>query len=268
MCIEVKELCFAYGSRKILDDVNLSISEGEMVGIIGKVGSGKTTLIKHLNGLLKPFSGSVSVDGISAHDSRIIEKVGMLFQDPAKQFFARTVYEEIAFGPENLGHNARQINKEVYKALEMVGLPERTLKLSPFELSGGQMRLVALASILSMSAEYLVLDEPLSGLSRRVKNGMFTVLRKLCMKGIGVVIVSHNVEELLENVDRLIVLDGGRIRFEGTPVKYVRSEAPLLSGVPEVMRSLRECGFDVREDIFCAEDAFEQISRVLGYGHD
>ncbi len=268
MCIEVKELCFGYGSRKVLDDVNFSIYPAEMVGIIGKVGSGKTTLIKHLNGLLKPSSGSVCVDGIPAQNRKIVEKVGMLFQNPAKQFFARTVYEEIAFGPENLGHNADQVRTSVHKALSMVGLPEEVLQSSPFELSGGQMRLVALASILSMSPVYLVLDEPVSGLSRRVRNDMFAVLRRLCTKGVGVVVVSHGVEELLENVDRLIVLDGGMISFDGTPGEYIHSAGALLPRITGVMQDLQKCGFDVRDDIFCAEDAFEEISRVLGFEHE
>ncbi|WP_440952912.1 ATP-binding cassette domain-containing protein [Methanococcoides sp. FTZ1] len=263
MPIDVKDLSFSYGKGKaatsVLKDVSFSIDKGESVGIVGKVGCGKTTLIKHLNGLLMPDSGSVTVDGMPSSRKDICKKVGILFQHPSRQLFCTTVREDIAYGPKNFGIHGDELIKCVRESVKEVGLAEGIPDRSPFSLSGGEMRLVALAGVLSSSPDYLVLDEPTSGISKSGKSNLFRILRDLKDGGIGVVLVSHQIEDVLDLVDRLICLENGEIAFEGTPSEYLRSVPSPVPQITELMRGLKLSGIDVRDDVFSVDDAFAEI---------
>lgn len=267
MSIDVNNLSFAYkkGSCEapVLDDINLTIHKGEFVGIVGEVGCGKSTLVKHFNGLLRPDSGAVGVDGMAATDRRVKERIGMLFQHPSKQLFCRTVYEDIAFGPSNFGVSGTELEERVHNACKQVGLDVRLLSSSPFDLSGGQMRLVALAGVLAFSPSYLVLDEPLSGLDAMSRRNLLGTLDKIRAKGMGVVVVSHDLDDILTHVDRIILLKAGRVAFEGAPDQYLASIITPVPAITQLMRHLRSCGLDVSDSVHSVDDAFDQISRAL-----
>ncbi|WP_167879403.1 ATP-binding cassette domain-containing protein [Methanococcoides sp. NM1] len=263
MSIDVKGLCFSYGKEKnevkFLKDITFSIDSSESVGIVGKVGCGKTTLIKHLNGLLVPDSGNVTVDGLPSSKKEVCKKVGILFQHPSKQLFCSTVFEDIAYGPTNFGVSGDELDSCVHEAIREVGLAEEILERSPFSLSGGEMRLVALAGVLSSFPDYIVLDEPTSGLSSSGKANLFRILDSLKNNGVGIVLVSHQLEDVLDVVDRLIYLDNGKIAFEGTPSEYLASMPSPVPQVTELMRGLKRSGIDVKDDIFSVDHAFEEI---------
>ncbi|SES76034.1 energy-coupling factor transport system ATP-binding protein [Methanococcoides vulcani] len=263
MSIDVKGLCFSYGKGKnevqVLKDITFSIDSNESVGIVGKVGCGKTTLIKHLNGLLMPDSGNVTVDGLPSSKKEVCKKVGILFQHPSKQLFCSTVFEDIAYGPTNFGVRGDELDSCVHEAIREVGLAEEILERSPFTLSGGEMRLVALAGVLSSFPDYIVLDEPTSGLSSSGKANLFRILDSLKNNGVGIVLVSHQLEDVLDVVDRLIYLDNGKIAFEGTPSEYLASMPSPVPQVTELMRGLKRSGIDVKDDIFSVDHAFEEI---------
>ncbi|NYT19214.1 MAG: ATP-binding cassette domain-containing protein [Methanosarcinales archaeon] len=259
----MRDLCFSYGKGKkkvqVLKDVTFSIGHSECVGIVGKVGCGKTTLIKHLNGLLLPDSGSVTVDGLPSSEKEVCKKTGILFQHPSKQLFCRTVFEDIAYGPMNFGVIGDELDRCVHEAIREVGLSEEILERSPFSLSGGEMRIVALAGILSSFPDHLVLDEPTSGLSSSGKANLFRILGSLKNNGVGIVLVSHQLEDVLGVVDRLIYLDDGKIVFEGTPSEYLASIPSPVPQVTELMRGLKRSGIDVKDDIFSVDHAFGEI---------
>ena len=263
MSIDVKSLCFSYGKGKtevqVLSDISFSIDGSESVGIVGKVGCGKTTLIKHLNGLLMPDSGTVTVDGLPSSEKEVCKKVGILFQHPSKQLFCNTVFEDIAYGPKNFGVRGEDLDNCVHEAIKEVGLAEEILERSPFSLSGGEMRLVALAGVLSSFPNHIVLDEPTSGLSSSGKANLFSILDSLKKNGVGIVLVSHQLEDVLDVVDRLIYLDNGKIIFEGTPSEYLESMPSPVPQVTELMRGLKRSGIDVKDDVFSVDRAFEEI---------
>lgn len=230
---------------RALSDVDLEVRDGEFLGIIGPTGSGKSTLIQHFNGLLKPTSGRVFVDGEDINEKgvnvkRVRQKVGVIFQYPEHQLFEETVYKDIAFGPTNLGLDQDEIRERVLDAAEMVGLDEGILERSPFELSGGQMRRVAIAGVLAMKPKILVLDEPTAGLDPRGRREILSRIKGFQRRdGITVVLVSHSMEDVAKLAERLVVMDRGRIVLEGTP-RQVFKEEKLLDeiglSVPHVAR--------------------------------
>nr|WP_305891152.1 ATP-binding cassette domain-containing protein [Methanolobus chelungpuianus] len=250
--------------RTALEDVSLSIGRDELVLIGGAIGSGKSTLIRHFNGLLRPCSGQVTVDGMQASEKKVRSRVGMLFQFPRQQLFGRTVFEELAFGPKNFGLRGPEIEKQVHYALELLGLGRDILSTSPLRLSGGQKRLVAMAGILACRPDYLVLDEPLSGLDAENKGLLISALRLLNSDGVTIIVVSHRVSDMLSLADRVYWLDRGRLVFSGTPAEYAGHESLPLPEITCLMKELRTRGFDVRCDIFDTDEAFREISRVLG----
>lgn len=268
MSIDLKNVCFSYNTKMslekfALENVSLSIGKGEFVLIGGKVGSGKSTLIKHFNGLLRPTTGSVTVEGIPAHGKKIKEKVGLLFQYPQRQLFGKTVYEDIAFGPSNFKHEGNELKKKINRALDLVGLKEDICSLSPFSLSGGQMKLVAIAGVLASEPDYLVLDEPFSGLDPDNSKLLLLTLRHLNSTGISIVIISHQVEDLLQFADKIVIMDMGKIAFIGKPDEYVRSECFPLPEITCLMKELHMRGLDVKTDIFLVEEAFYEILIAL-----
>lgn len=269
MSIVVQDVTFRYNpgtslERTALENVSLSIGRGEFVLIGGAIGSGKSTLIRHFNGLLRPCSGQVTVDGMQASEKKVRPRVGMLFQFPRQQLFGQTVFEELAFGPKNFGLRGPEIEKQVHYALELLGLGRDMSATSPLKLSGGQKRLVAIAGILACRPDYLVLDEPLSGLDAENKSLLISALRLLNSNGITIIVVSHRVSDMISLADRVYWLDRGRLVFSGTPAEYAGHGSLPLPEITRLMKELRTRGFDVRDDIFETDEAFREISRVLG----
>ena len=281
MPIKVESLCYTYNpgtpfARTALEDINLEINDGEFVGIIGETGSGKSTLIQHFNGLLRPTRGRVLVDGVDIwqKDVRlkdIRQKVGLVFQYPEHQLFEETVFADVAFGPRNMGLDEDEIGMRVRRALEMVGLDFEAVKArSPFELSGGEMRRVAIAGVLAMEPSVLVLDEPVSGLDPRGRDELLEELTRLHGKfEYTVVLVSHSMEDVARLAKRLVVMHRGRVVADG-PVREVFRMTDLLRetglGVPQVtelMHELARRGKDVRTDVLTVEEAKVELLRLL-----
>ena len=276
MPIEVKKLTHVYMpgtpfEAKALNAVSLSIQDGEFVGIIGHTGSGKSTLISHLNGLDRSESGVVFVNGIDLGEKgvdlvAIRRVVGLVFQYPEYQLFEETVAKDVAFGPANLGLDAEEINRRVATALRQVGLdPEKVSEKSPFELSGGQKRRVAIAGVLAMQPAILILDEPAAGLDPTGRREMFDLIRGIHDAGTTVVMVSHSMDDVGRLCDRLFVLNRGEIAYTGTPAEVFVHENRLHAiglDVPEcakLARRLREAGFDMPEGIYRTEDVCAAI---------
>ena len=282
MPIEIKNLTHIYmeGSpfeAKALDDVSLSIGDGEFVGLIGHTGSGKSTLISYFNGLTKPRPGTVFVNGVDlgSKDADLIairRTVGLVFQYPEYQLFEETVARDIAFGPTNLGLSPDEVEKRVVKAMHLVGLDASKAKLSPFELSGGQKRRVAIAGVLAMEPKILVLDEPAAGLDPAGRHEMLELIDDIHDTGVTIVMVSHSMDDVGKYCDRLFVLSHGRISFSGTPAEvFVHGEELREIGldVPECARlaaALREKGFDIPVDLYRLEDVAQAIAKNLGKG--
>lgn len=264
--------------RTAINKINLEIKPGEFVGIIGHTGSGKSTLVQHLNGLLKPTSGSVSVDGVNlnikASQAKVARrKVGMVFQYAEHQLFEETVYDDIAFGPRNMGVFEENIERRVRDAMDFVGLDfDMFAKRSPFNLSGGQMRRVAIAGVIALDPEYLILDEPSAGLDPKGRDEIFSQIAELFKTtGIGVVLVSHNMEDVARLANRLIVMNHGEISLDGTPAEIFRNGGDRLRDagvdVPHVtafMRKLNQRGLNVADDVLTVNDAAEAILQAVG----
>lgn len=221
--------------RLALNNVSLEIAKGEIVAIIGHTGSGKSTLVQHLNGLLKPDQGQATIDDIDitakgAQAKAARQQVGMVFQYPEHQLFAETVFEDIAFGPRNKGVEEEAVAKQVREAMEFVGLDYDTFaQRSPFQLSGGQMRRVAIAGVVAMNPDYLVLDEPSAGLDPRSRNAVFKEIMSLHKsRGIAIVLVTHSMEEAVKYADRLLVINAGKVLFDGTPAEIFKEHAAEL----------------------------------------
>lgn len=240
MSIDIKNICYTYMrgtpfEKKALDDVSVSIDKGEIVAVIGHTGSGKSTLVQHLNGLLKPDAGQVAVDDVNlagkdAAAKKARQLVGMVFQYPEHQIFAETVYEDIAFGPRNRDFQPEEVDKQVREAMAFVGLDFETFaKRSPFQLSGGQMRRVAIAGVVAMNPDYLVLDEPSAGLDPRSRNAVFKEIMALHQsRGIAIVLVTHSMEEAVKYAKRLLVINQGKILFDGNPADIFRNHQQKL----------------------------------------
>ncbi len=261
--------------HKALDEVCLEIKDGQFVGIIGHTGSGKSTLMQHLNGLLKAHSGHIYLDGedIDAPGypkKKLRSQVGLVFQYPEHQLFEVDVFTDVCFGPKNLGLPKEEVEERVRKALLQVGIPEEYWKQSPFEISGGQKRRVAIAGVLAMQPGVLILDEPTAGLDPKGRREILDQIKKLqTQTGMTVLLVSHSMEDVAEYVDRIVVMNRGKILLDGAP-KEVFCHVEELEGVglaaPQmtyVMRALRKRGFDVDEDAITVEEAAAGILRAL-----
>jgi len=262
--------------RAALEDVTLEIDDGEFVGIIGETGSGKSTLIQHFNGLLKPTRGRVLVDGVDIwqKDVRlkdIRQKVGLVFQYPEHQLFEETIFDDVAFGPRNLGLGESEVEERVRRSLGMVRLDFEALRdRSPFEISGGEMRRVAMAGVLAMEPSVLVLDEPASGLDPRGRDEVLDEIETLHRKfGYTIVLVSHSMEDVARLAKRLIVLHRGKVLADG-PTRQVFGMTELLKsvglGVPQVTELMNELARrkkQVRTDILTVEEAEAELLRLL-----
>lgn len=268
--IRVDNLTHTYGvgtpfQRSAVEGLSLDIRRGEFLGIIGHTGSGKSTLIQHLNGLLKPSSGTIYLDGtdIWAEPKKIRAvrfRVGLVFQYPEYQLFEDTVRKDIAFGPKNMGLDAHEVERRVLAALSAVGLDESVLDKSPFALSGGQKRRVAIAGVMAMEPEVLILDEPTAGLDPRGRESILQLLREYHeRRGSNVVLVSHSMEEIARNAQRIIVLSGGGVCMEGTPAEvFARADELEAVGldVPQstkIAAALRRRGMAVEGSIFTVD---------------
>ena len=260
--------------------VSLTIRDGEFIGLIGHTGSGKSTLIQHLNGPLRPSSGRVLIDGkdLFAKDTdkrEVRRKVGLVFQYPENQLFEETVAADIAFGPKNLGLSLEEVDARVRDACAQVHLDYETFKdRSVFELSGGQMRRAAIAGVLAMQPQTLILDEPCAGLDPRGRDEILGLVRELQRtRGTTVVMVSHSMDDVASLVSRVIVMNRGQIAMDGTPREVFRQGEALRAmglDVPEAARlaaRLREKGFDVPEDAYLHGELLEAIKRIVGGAH-
>lgn len=279
MSIEVKHLTHVYmpGSPfevRALDDVNLTINDGEFIGIIGHTGSGKSTLISHFNALERSEVGHVFVNGMDLGDkdtklTDVRRAVGLVFQYPEYQLFEETVEKDIAFGPRNLKLDEKEIRHRVTEAMLLVGLEDSLRKASPFNLSGGQKRRVAIAGVLAMNPSILVLDEPAAGLDPAGRRSMLELIRGIHRSGVTVVMVSHSMDDVGKYCDRLYVLDHGRIAYQGTPAEVFEHGEELNKiglDVPECAKLaaiLREKGFDVAPGTFRREDMCREILKNL-----
>jgi len=276
MSIEVKNLSFTYGAgtafeTKALDDINFKIEKGEFVGLIGQTGSGKSTLIQQLNALLSPGSGNVYLDGADIHADKsklksVRQRVGLVFQYPEHQLFEATVYKDVAFGPENMGLNAGETDTRVKDALRIVGLGEDVYERSPFELSGGQKRRAAIAGVLAMKPEILILDEPTAGLDPHGREEIFDKIKNMRDElNITIILVSHSMEDIARLVSRIIVMRGGKIILDGGVTEVFR-HIDLLEqtglAAPQIaylIRELNRRGFDLPGDIYTVDAAFDAI---------
>ncbi|WP_326511858.1 energy-coupling factor transporter ATPase [Clostridium intestinale] len=281
MSIKVNKLTHIYMpktpfEKKALNNVSVEIEQGEFVALIGHTGSGKSTLIQHLNGLLQASSGEIIVDGtdITAKGAKLSEirkKVGLVFQYPEYQLFEETIEKDIAFGPRNLALGEEEIHKRVIKAMNMVGLDYEIYKdKSPFELSGGQKRRVAIAGVVAMEPKVLILDEPTAGLDPKGRDEILVQIQKLHKEyGMTIVLVSHSMEDVAKVANRVIVMNSGEIILDGEP-KEVFKESEVLESVglavPQVtylIKALIEKGFKVDKDIFTIDQAKEDLIKIL-----
>ena len=282
MPLEIRHLDHTYSEGspfefKALKDINLNIEAGQFVGLIGHTGSGKSTLIQHLNGLLQPTGGTVLFNGADIFTEKkealiqIRHKIGLVFQYPEHQLFEETVEKDVSFGPKNLGLDEAEIRRRVKHAIKMVGLNyEKVKDKSPFELSGGQMRRVAIAGVLAMDPDVLILDEPTAGLDPSGRDEILNQIKTLHeKKKITVILVSHSMEDVGKLVDKIIVMHAGEVVFFDTPARVFTQIDTLESiglAVPEVtylMRELKKKYPDIREDIFTVEAARQEIERVV-----
>lgn len=259
-----------------INDINIEIEQGELIGIIGHTGSGKSTLVQHMNGLLKPNSGKIYVDGIdiweskkTVHDVRF--KVGLCFQYPEYQLFEETVYKDISFGPKNMGLNEDEVDKRVRMAASFVGLREEHLSKSPFDLSGGEKRRAAIAGVMAMSPKVLILDEPTSGLDPKGRDKILGMIKEYS-KGTGntVLIVSHSMEDVAKMATKVLVMNKSRVAMYGTVDEiYSRSYEIIKMGldVPQVTRvfmRLAECGVNINKNIYTIEQGRQELAKLFG----
>ncbi len=281
MPVEVSRLTHVYApgqpeEHKALDEVSFRIENGSFAAVIGHTGSGKSTLVQHLNGLLRPTRGKIYIDGedITSKDVSMIDirkKVGLVFQYPEYQLFEETVAKDVAFGPKNLGLPEQQIDLRVKQALELVGLEYEEIKdMSPFELSGGQKRKVAIAGVIAMQPKVLILDEPTAGLDPKSHDDILAMIRKMREeREMTTILVSHNMDDVAGMADTVLVIDEGRLVMEGTPGEiFGRGEELVgmgldLPSITNIMKKLKEGGLDVRTDTFDIKEAAASIADAL-----
>ena len=278
--LQIKNVDHIYSSgtpfeHQALDNVSFSVNRGEFVGIIGHTGSGKSTLMQHLNGLLKPTSGQVILDGQDIWSDKKLTRqakfrVGLVFQYPEYQLFEETVYKDIAFGPKNMKLSPEEVDRRVREAASFVGLTEKQLEASPFDLSGGQKRRVAIAGVIAMEPEVLILDEPTAGLDpvgRAEILGNIEAYRKA--KNATIMMVSHSMEDVARLTERLLVMSGSQLAMDGTPAEvFARAEELLEMGlnipqVTQVFLHLREMGMDV-PSVYTIEQAVDVLKKIKG----
>ena len=283
MAIQIQQLSHTYmpGSQlayPALNDLSLTIQDGEFLGIIGHTGSGKSTLIQHLNGLLLPTAGNVLVDGLDTREKKLRKQirslVGMVFQYPEYQLFEETVARDVAFGPKNMGLAEDEIATRVTEALRLVGLnPDDFAEKSPFELSGGEKRRAALAGILAMRPKYLVLDEPMAGLDPRGRHEILSLIESLRREfGTGIVMVSHSMDDVAMYADRIAVLDRGSLFMVGTPEDvFSHSEELLAMGLnlpqaTQLVRALRARGVEIERDYYRMDELQQDLIGRWNHG--
>ena len=278
--LEVKNLNYIYSAgtpfeHKALDNISFSVVPGEFIGIIGHTGSGKSTLMQQLNGLLKPTSGQVLLDGADIWSDKKLTRqarfrVGLVFQYPEYQLFEETVYRDIAFGPKNMGLDEKEIDRRVREAAGFVGLTPEQLEVSPFDLSGGQKRRVAIAGVIAMEPEVLILDEPTAGLDpvgRAEILGNIEAYRRA--RNATIMMVSHSMEDVARLTDRLLVMNGSKLAMDGTPAEVFTHAEELVSmglNIPQVTQvflHLKKMGLDVA-NVYTIEQAVSEIKRLRG----
>lgn len=263
------------GAVAAIEDINVKFEKGEIVGIIGHTGSGKSTLLQHLNGLLKPDSGRVLLDGEDINkDKRTLRaarfKVGLCFQYPEYQLFEETVYKDISFGPKNMGLDGDETDRRVRRAAEFVGLSEEHLKKSPFDLSGGEKRRAAIAGVMAMEPEVLILDEPTAGLDPRGREIILSLVRTYREQtGSTVILVSHSMEDVAKTADKVLVLNRSRVAMFGTvPEVYSRTDELEEMGlsvpqITKIFRALHDRGFDVSPSVFTVSQGADDLIRYF-----
>lgn len=263
------------GAVAAIEDINVKFEKGEIVGIIGHTGSGKSTLLQHLNGLLKPDSGRVLLDGEDInkdkHTLRAARfKVGLCFQYPEYQLFEETVYKDISFGPKNMGLDGDETDRRVRRAAEFVGLSEEHLKKSPFDLSGGEKRRAAIAGVMAMEPEVLILDEPTAGLDPRGREIILSLVRTYREQtGSTVILVSHSMEDVAKTADKVLVLNRSRVAMFGTvPEVYSRTDELEEMGlsvpqITKIFRALHDRGFDVSPSVFTVSQGADELIRYF-----
>lgn len=258
-----------------LKDICLTIPEGQFIGLIGHTGSGKSTLVQHLNGLIAPTSGSVYYNGADIHDTgynkkELRSRVGLVFQYPEHQLFEIDVFSDVCFGPKNLGLDKKEVELRAYAALKQVGLEDEYFYQSPFDLSGGQKRRVAIAGVLAMKPEVLILDEPTAGLDPKGRDEILDQIARLREEtGMTVILVSHSMEDVAKYVDRIIVMNKGQVKFDGRPREVFRHYKELeeiglaAPQVTYIMQTFKKNGLDVDTDITTIEEAKNAILKAL-----
>ena len=278
--LEVKNLWHTYSTgtpfeHVALNDVNFSVERGEFIGVIGHTGSGKSTLMQHLNGLLKPTSGAVLLDGEDIWSDKKLTRqsrfrVGLVFQYPEYQLFEETVYKDIAYGPKNMGLSDEEIDRRVREAASFVGITEAQLEVSPFDLSGGQKRRVAIAGVIAMEPEVLILDEPTAGLDPEGREDILTNIQSYRQaKNATIMMVSHSMSDVARLADRLLVMSGAKLAMNGTPLEVFAHAQELLDmglDIPEITRvflKLQQMGLPVNQ-VYTIEQAVTELQRVKG----
>lgn len=278
--LETQNLTYKYSvgtpfEKVAIEDISISVEKGDFIGIIGHTGSGKSTLVQHLNGLLKPTSGTILLDGKDIHSDKNFTrqarfKVGLCFQYPEYQLFENTVYEDIAFGPKNMKLSKEEIKERVLRAAEFVGVRNDMLQKSPFDLSGGEKRRVAIAGVMAMQPEILILDEPSAGLDpkgRKIISEMIEQYRK--NTGSTVIVVSHSMEDVAESADKVLVMNKGKVEYFASVDEVFSNAEHLVEiglNVPEITKvflALKKQGYDVRTDIYSVNEAKAELLRLF-----
>lgn len=280
MALTVEHVNYIYDpdtpqARKALDDISLTIPEGQFIGIIGHTGSGKSTLVQHLNGLIKAAEGHIYYNGqdIDAKDydkKELRSRVGLVFQYPEHQLFEVDVFSDVCFGPKNLGLDKEEVERRAREAMERVGVPSELYNQSPFELSGGQKRRVAIAGVLAMQPEILILDEPTAGLDPKGRREILDQIKQLqTQTHMTILLVSHSMEDVAEYVDRIIVMNRGKILYDDTPQEIFRHYRELEEiglGAPQatyILQALKESGLPVETGATTVREAADEIMRAL-----
>ena len=281
MALELKDITYKYSAGTAyeitaLDHINVTFPDGEFIGIIGHTGSGKSTLVQHLNGLIKATSGEIIYNGQNIYDKdysmkELRTQVGMVFQYPEHQLFETTVYDDVAFGPKNQGLDDKDVALRTYEAMEAVGFPPELCDVSPFELSGGQKRRVAIAGVMAMKPAVLILDEPTAGLDPMGRDEILNMLKETHERtGNTVILVSHSMEDVANYADRIIVIDKGQIKYNDTPknvFKHYKDLEKMGLAAPQVtyfMNDLKNAGMPVSTDATTVQEARDEILKLMG----
>lgn len=280
MALILDHVTYEYGSGtellvRALNDVSLTIPDGQFIGLIGHTGSGKSTLVQHLNGLLVPTSGHIYYNGEDIHDKdfskkKLRSKVGLVFQYPEHQLFETDVFTDVCFGPKNLGLDKKETELRAFEALKQVGLPDDCFYQPPFDLSGGQKRRAAIAGVLAMKPEVLILDEPTAGLDPRGRDEILDLVSSIRReRGITVILVSHSMDDVAEYVERILVMNRGEIRYDGEPKEVFAHKRELeemglsVPQVTDVMYALQASGWPVDTTATTIEEAKREILRIM-----